>query len=570
MKNVLFALIMISGMLFINQTDLFSQNIPISREKKIQTHREVPDQKYLSYPGQNLRTSPASNYKSTGIMTVQVNVDAEGNNILGDAANEPSIAIDPLNPARMAIGWRQFDDVNSNFRQAGYGFSTNGGQSWTFPGSIETGVFRSDPVLECNAEGNFYYNSLTSDGSTFTCKVFKSVNGGEIWDEGVDAYGGDKQWMIIDKSGGSGSGNIYSFWTSYYSSCSPGFFTRSTNLGQFYESCVEVSGNPYWGIMALGNEGELYISGAGETTGAIVAKSTSAKIPGAQVGWDFSTQVDLDGFIYSQSGINPAGLIGQVNIDVDRSNGPGQGNVYVLASVARLSSYDPADVMFSKSMDGGLSWSSPKRINDDQSSTLYQWFGTMSVAPNGRIDAVWLDNRDAPPGDHLSALYYSWSMDQGETWSPNEKLSLLFNPHAGYPQQDKLGDYFDMESDNTGAHLAWANTLNGEQDVYYSRIIPQITGINEVTSTRPSFFLSGSPNPFPEETSISYSLPEDGLVTMGIFNIYGKEITRLLNKNQKAGNYSCHFSGGLLPPGIYICRLSSGEITETIRLVKIK
>ena len=41
-------------------------------------------------------------------VTVQVNVDPLGLNILGDAANEPSIALDPLAPQRMAIGWRQF------------------------------------------------------------------------------------------------------------------------------------------------------------------------------------------------------------------------------------------------------------------------------------------------------------------------------------------------------------------------------------------------------------------------------------------------------------------------------
>ena len=49
----------------------------------------------------------------------QVNVDANGQNILGDAANEPSIAVDPTDPNKMSIGWRQFNSVTSNFRQAG-------------------------------------------------------------------------------------------------------------------------------------------------------------------------------------------------------------------------------------------------------------------------------------------------------------------------------------------------------------------------------------------------------------------------------------------------------------------
>jgi hypothetical protein len=143
----------------------------------------------------------------------------------------------------------------------------------------------------------------------------------------------------------------------------------------------------------------------------------------------------------------------------------------VLASVFRNSNFDPADVMFVRSSDGGVTWSAPIRINDDNSFTNTQWFGTMSVAPNGRIDVIWLDTRDGS-GSDSSALYYSYSIDQGLTWSLNEKLSPNFDPHVGYPNQNKMGDYFDMVSDSNGAHLAWANTLNGEQDVYYSYIKP--------------------------------------------------------------------------------------------------
>src|SRR5689334_18826727 len=66
----------------------------------------------------------------------QVNVDVTGQNTVGDAANEPSICLDPNNPNRIAIGWRQFDTINSNFRQSGISYSTNGGLNWTFPASV--------------------------------------------------------------------------------------------------------------------------------------------------------------------------------------------------------------------------------------------------------------------------------------------------------------------------------------------------------------------------------------------------------------------------------------------------
>jgi hypothetical protein len=92
-----------------------------------------------------------------GVFTsYQANVDANGQNITGDAANEPSIAVDPTNPNKMTIGWRQFNSVFSNFRQGGWGYTSNGGVSWTFPGVLENNVFRSDPVLASDDTGRFF------------------------------------------------------------------------------------------------------------------------------------------------------------------------------------------------------------------------------------------------------------------------------------------------------------------------------------------------------------------------------------------------------------------------------
>ena len=76
-----------------------------------------------------------------GVFTsYQVNVDANGHNILGDAANEPSISVDPTNGNKMAIGWRQFNSFNSDFRQAGWGYTTDG-RTGRFPVSWKITFF---------------------------------------------------------------------------------------------------------------------------------------------------------------------------------------------------------------------------------------------------------------------------------------------------------------------------------------------------------------------------------------------------------------------------------------------
>ncbi|MBC8314841.1 MAG: T9SS type A sorting domain-containing protein [Bacteroidetes bacterium] len=538
-------------------------------KERASTHQELPDDSYLQNTHDQRNAKAGYVKKGASFFTIQVNVNASGGNILGDAANEPSLGIDPTNPDNMVIGWRQFDNINSNFRQAGYGYTSDAGQSWTFPGVIEPGVFRSDPVLDSDSDGNIYYNSLTANGSVYSCQVFKSSTGGAIWDPGVDANGGDKQWMVIDKTDdGVGEGNIYSFWTSYYSMCYPDFFTRSIDGGNSFENCEVVDGNPYWGTMAVGPDGELYIVGAVPWDGLVVVKSTTAQNPGFPVYWDFDQQVEMDGYLTMQVAVNPAGLLGQAYIDVDRSEGPGRGNVYVLASMARISTGDPGDVMFARSTDGGQTWSAPLRINDNPGNYNIQWFGTMSVAPNGRIDAVWLDTRDALPGTYFSSLYYSFSDDQGESWSVNQRLSDAFDPHLGWPQQDKMGDYFDMESDETSAHLAWANTFNGEQDVYYGHIIPQYVAIEDPEKQN-LLSLTNYPNPFVDQTTIRYTIPSSSQVILEIIDICGQVIHTLISENQQAGLYSIDIAGDKLTAGYYFCRLRAGAQSTTTRIVKI-
>ena len=534
--------------------------------------RETQDMPYMA-PSSGSKSTPAYRYDSAQFFTVQVNVNMIGGNITGDAANEPSIAVDPTNPNRIIIGWRQFDNVNSSFRQAGYAYSDDGGVHWNNPGVvIDPGNFRSDPVLDFDAQGNFYYNSLGVQGSDMWTDVFRILDGGFEWDEGVYAYGGDKQWMRIDRGEGAGSGNIYTQWNQYYSICEEGSFSRSTDGGESYGGCIAVNHNPYWGTMAVGPDGELYSVGASSDYPGkfLVLKSAGAQYADSGVIWNQSSVVDLKGFLSGWSDINPQGLIGQAWIDVDKSDGQGRGYVYVLASVTRSDVSDPADVMFVRSTDGGLTWDEPIKVNTDNQHTNYQWLGTMSVAPDGRIDVIWLDTRDAPNGQpHMSALYYSYSIDHGETFSPNEKLTPLFNPHLGYPQQEKMGDYFDMVSDLDGAHLAWTATFNGEEDVYYAHITPAcVTGNKELKTINNSFHMQILPNPVGKTSKLSYVLPYEAKVSVKIYDVLGREIASpLILHYQDKGKHQINIGKLGLQGGVFVAVVEAGNKMEKLKFV---
>ena len=85
--------------------------------------------------------------------------------------------------------------------------------------------------------------------------------------------------------------------------------------------------------------------------------------------------------------------------------------------------------------------------------------------------SVWLDTRYAA-NNTASQLFYSYSTNAGVTWARNIPVSTSFNPFLGYPNQNKIGDYITMVSDNTGADVAYTATFNGEQDIYYVRVAP--------------------------------------------------------------------------------------------------
>src|SRR6202162_5222950 len=410
-------------------------------------------------------------------ISYQVNVNSSGQNIVGDAANEPSICVDPTNPMKMTIGWRQFDDVSSNFRQAGWAYTTNGGISWTFPGVLENNVFRSDPVLNSDTTGRFFYLSLLQ---TFFDNMWRSLDGGQTWTDISPADGGDKEWFTIDNTNSGGHGFQYQAWSTSGNNYGGRQFTRSTDGGVTWLNPINIPGSPAWGTLDVDSNGNLFLGGVNLNTGRIwCVRSVTAKNGAMIPSFDQSTPVDLGGSISTGDTINPAGLTGQVFLAVDHSGASTNNNIYMLASVRPTAASDGADVMFVRSTNGGQSFTAPLRINDDPlNEAKWHWLGTLSVAPNGRIDVVWLDTRNASNNTD-SQLFYSYSVDGGNTWSANVAVSNPFNPFEGYPNQNKIGDYITIVSDNTGGNVAYSATFNfnpntnqHEEDVYYVRVAP--------------------------------------------------------------------------------------------------
>lgn len=211
--------------------------------------------------------------------------------------------------------------------------------------------------------------------------------------------------------------------------------------------------------VAVGDGGTVYVlftaSGRGAPSTLMVARSTD----GAQT--FETTAVDE--------------ISGQFAYPVMRW-APGGGEQGTLHLVYEDKPGEPTgdrDVYYRHSTDGGTTWSNPLKLNDDDPAQAFgQYNASVSVAPDGRVDAVWWDFRD-DPGFFANDVYYAYSTDNGETWSQNLRVTDRSIPR-------KIGTWsngFDMRqppgvaSHDAYAVVGWDDTRLGDdvgqaQDVF--------------------------------------------------------------------------------------------------------
>ena len=97
-------------------------------------------------------------------------------------------------------------------------------------------------------------------------------------------------------------------------------------------------------------------------------------------------------------------------------------------------------------------------------------------------------------------------------------------------------------------------------------------GVNPAGSTVPQVYsLSQNyPNPFNPTTKINFALPKQGLVTLKIYDILGREVRTLVNEIKTAGNYTVDFNASEFASGVYFYRLQSEGFTDIKKMMLVK
>jgi len=78
------------------------------------------------------------------------------------------------------------------------------------------------------------------------------------------------------------------------------------------------------------------------------------------------------------------------------------------------------------------------------------------------------------------------------------------------------------------------------------------------------------PNPFNPSTKIQFKIPEDGFVSLKIYNTIGEEIASLVNGFITTGKYSVEFNAGNLPSGLYIYRMVSQNFSSSKKMLLVR
>ena len=107
---------------------------------------------------------------------------------------------------------------------------------------------------------------------------------------------------------------------------------------------------------------------------------------------------------------------------------------------------------------------------------------------------------------------------------------------------------------------------------------PMITAVDsQPTAAKPDrFFLAQNyPNPFNPETTLHYDLAANSHVTITIYNVLGKEISTLIDRQQSPGSYTLRWTatnthGHPVPAGLYFCRMTAGTFVATRKMVVVR
>lgn len=163
---------------------------------------------------------------------------------------------------------------------------------------------------------------------------------------------------------------------------------------------------------------------------------------------------------------------------------------------------------------------------------------------------------------------YGFEIERQHQELGNKQLDwqkVTFVEGHGNSNSPKYYSYTDNSIESSGKYFYRLKQTDIDGTFEYSDVV-------EVSIVSPNNFelLQNYPNPFNPTTSISYSIPENGNVTLSVYDVLGNRVALLENGNRTAGSYSTSFDASKLTSGIYFYTIRSGNFTGTKKMLLMK
>ena len=434
---------------------------------------------------------------------VMINADPPG-----DVQNEIRIAVNPTNPLNLVTAYN--DRPGGTLPTTlGVSFSNDGGATWTdrqlgVPnnpnppfGSLNV-IF--DPFISAAPSGDFYAGYVATEpvgGGTSGLFIERSVDGGATWSGPTTisldspALGPvDPTYRFNDRphSTTDTTGRTHVAWIKdvgvnqptsdihYSVSGPPGPPMIGNPTGLNFTSPVTV--NDFPGGVDMANapsvsshpNGTTYIAwidvnvqSMDAASGTIFIDSTTippgpGPFPPPAFGVDATVAVidPLPRHLSTSLGVADGARAGSYPVIVVDPVDPSSQTVY-LAFAAENAGGDEGDIFFTKTTDGGTSWTTPLRVNDD-ATTFDQMHPAIALKNDGTIDIIWYDKRNSVNDDAWD-VYFASSTDGGNSFLPNLRVSDFTAP-APFNQpgtEPWLGEYLGLAVTGNSALIAFAS-----------------------------------------------------------------------------------------------------------------
>jgi hypothetical protein len=420
------------------------------------------------------------------------------------------------NPANPQMLFTSYDNQRESTNRSAYAVSTDSGQTWNGGAFVDTWegghLPLGDTNVAANGQGVAYISSFAQSPNSNGYFVLSSTNGLN-WSTPVPIVVTDnysfhyKTQLSVDSSTTSPySGRLYFF--SQLSNNIPPFFQGvklqySANGGVSWSPEINVA-DPQWYYAAYGasaavaKDGTAYLAYTNiennsflngpyrllidRSTDGGVTWGTDRVITGApmvHIGRpDFKGGREL--VLVADDKCSIMRIFNHPFIAVSPADSD---TVYAVWNDGRWDSVFTlcgdsgrhSDIAFSRSTDGGATWSAPVRLNDDtQGNGVDQFQPSIAVREDGLIGVTWLDRRYSTESQYFYDVAYTQSTDGGLTWSPNQRVTDVSNdpdPVVDYKGVDDLGYKNSLVFAGNYVVPTWIKTVLGtfNGDYYIDR-----------------------------------------------------------------------------------------------------